>query len=116
MPVGCSADIGVNQHSLFCGQFTRHANGTAPFVDLFSPCLFCELRCTQKFAGLPIQDIVECVAISPEQQLSRMPRVFTVDEDWNLAGIPVMNIMWCKLKVPLDVAGIRVECKNTVRV
>ena len=63
----------------------------------------------EELSGLPVQDVVETVAIGLDQQLSGLALHFEVQEHRNLVGVPVVDVVRRELEVPLHLAGVGVQ-------
>src|SRR5439155_23259213 len=61
----------------------------------------------QQLAVGPIEDIEKTVAVALRQQLSRPALKLSIDKHRNLNCVPVMQIMWSVLVVPMQFAGRR---------
>ena len=70
----------------------------------------------QELAGQPIEHVEEAVAIAVEQQLARLAAERGVDEHRRLGRVPVVQVVRRELEVPLQLAGVRIEREDRVRV
>src|SRR5262249_21721787 len=68
------------------------------------------------FPRSPVEHIVEAVAVGIHQQLALLAAPGAIDQNRNLAGVPVVHVVRGELEVPLDLACGRVEGKETARV
>ena len=70
----------------------------------------------QKFAVLPIQHIIEAVAISLYQKLAPLPAQFSIQKHWDDRRVVVINVVRSKLKVPAKLSRVSVECDDGIAV
>src|SRR5688572_25272684 len=56
-------------------------------------------------AVLPVEYVVEAIAIRPEQPLLGVAALVVVDEHRNLVRAPVLVVVWHELKMPGELAG-----------
>src|SRR5215471_7226868 len=99
----------IDQRSLGPWLLPRNQNRPALLVDAFGPVLFAIRATQQKLARQPVQQIVECIAIRYRDQLAGSAAKHGVDQHRYMVRIPVMDVVWRELEMPLELAGIRVE-------
>src|SRR5579885_493449 len=73
---------------------------TAIVIKTLGPGLLYEIFGQQELAVGAVQQIKKAVPVSPRQQLSLLAPKLAVEQDRDLSGIPVMQIMRRKLEIP----------------
>ena len=63
-----------------------------------------------------IEDVVEAVPVGEEQELARAPAEIGVQQDRDLGGIDVVDVVWRELEVPFQRAGVDVHGDQRVGV
>src|SRR5262249_44979493 len=59
-----------------------------------------------------IKHIEESIAVSLQKQLAWLTLELCVNQHWHLDGIPVVQIVWCVLIKPLELAGRGVQSEH----
>src|SRR5262249_55505303 len=89
-----------------------------PFrVQTFGPVqILQEWFAQEKLSVRAIEDVEEPIAIGLQQQLASLPLPLRIDEYGGLLRIPIVDIVRCELKIPLELAGPGFERQNRVTV
>src|SRR5262249_32669493 len=83
--------------------------GAAFFIEAVGPSLFCVRSAGQELTGLPVEDVVEGIAIRETHEFAIDAVDCGVKEHRNLVGVPVMHIVRRELEMPCDFAVCWVE-------
>src|SRR5262249_32632875 len=97
-----------NERALFAGKGIGESNGVSLRVESLGPGLLGVGDAAQILPRLPVEDIVEGVAVGGHQQLALLAVDNAIDQNRNLAGVPVVDVVRRELEMPLDLACGRV--------
>src|SRR5207249_7208755 len=90
---------------------------TASLVDARRPVqLLDEGRGAQEFSVDAVEDVKKTIAVGLNQQMPRAPVERHVHHDGRLRGVVVEQVVGRELEVPLQLAGVRIEGQNAIRI
>src|SRR5262249_51417993 len=112
IPVGAALVSWPRRHA----RRLRRLNGAAVFVEAARPVHLYEVVAEQEFSGGAIDHVEVAVAVRPHHHFPRRTLAGDVSEYRHLHRVVVVAVVRRELEMPLQPAGIRVECDDAVRV
>ena len=85
-------------------------------IEAVVPGLLDKCRRGQEFSVGPIDQIEEPVAIRPGEYLPGLPEKFGIDQHRVLRRVPVMDVVWRELVIPLELSGVGIEREDRSRI
>src|SRR5205823_1655257 len=70
----------------------------------------------KKFAASSIKDVDVPVTVCLDHKLSRLTFVSCIDEYWRFSRVIVEQVMRRELEIPLQFAGVGIECQQAIRI
>ncbi len=70
--------------------------------------------CKEKFSVGAIEHVEEAVAIGVEEKFARFTVEIDVEKDGDFGGVPIVEIEWSELEIPLEFAGVRIEGEDGI--
>src|SRR5579883_3515512 len=111
-PVGSTVGSRLDQRSIGPWSVIRFGNWSPARIDAGSPGFIDKWGCHQMHTVRAIEHKKESVAAGLCQQFTGLATKGSVEEHRRLDGIPIVDIMRGGLKVPDELAGIRIERHN----
>src|SRR4029077_11061653 len=91
------------------GRCAGLGDGTAFRVDAIGPRLIDEWRSREMLAVGAIKEEIKTVAAGLREEFARFAFEFGVEENGSLHGVPIVNVVWRRLKMPDEFAGVWIE-------
>src|SRR6266478_8297337 len=116
VPVGSSDKTGAHARA-FRGWLNSGANRPAFIVNSAGPIeFFGERSGREKLAIGSIEHVKKAVAVRLYNKFSRLTAESGIDEDGSFDGVIVEQVVRRELKIPFELAGVRIEGKQAIGV
>src|SRR5438270_2457857 len=110
--IGRASFVRRNQSAIARRLLRRIRNGASALVHAGGPIDRSECRREKALPGRAVQHKEITIARSLQQHLARSPFEFSIDQNRNFDGIPIVRVVRRRLETPDQLAGVGIEGHN----